>query len=118
MKRTAVLFSLVALVAWLLPLGAFIKPSMEKTACDGKRAFHMCSSMSGKAQAKTVSSAGPAFSNPSGPAKASTGSDSGNEFLVTRDALMETRASNFRSTELPFRIFRLDRPVEHVPLAA
>ena len=28
---------------WLLPLGVFIKPSQEKTACDGQRPFHMCS---------------------------------------------------------------------------
>lgn len=28
-----------------MPLGAFIKPSQEKIACDGKRAFHMCSMM-------------------------------------------------------------------------
>lgn len=28
-----------------MPLGAFIKPSQEKTACDGKRPFHMCSMM-------------------------------------------------------------------------
>ncbi len=32
----------LAFCAWILPLGAFIKPSQEKTACGGARAFHMC----------------------------------------------------------------------------
>ncbi len=45
MKRITALFSLVTVILWLMPLGAFIKPSQEKTACDGKRAFHMCSMM-------------------------------------------------------------------------
>ena len=48
MRRSLSLFSLVGFCLWMLPLGAFIKPSQEKTACDGKRAFHMCSMMSGK----------------------------------------------------------------------
>ena len=41
-------FVLLCLFLWLLPLGAFIKPSQEKIACDGHRAFHMCSMMMGK----------------------------------------------------------------------
>ena len=41
-------FVLICLFVWLLPLGAFIKPSQEKIACDGHRAFHMCCMMLGK----------------------------------------------------------------------
>jgi hypothetical protein len=35
----------VCFCVWLLPLGAFIKGSMEKIACNGQRAFHMCTHM-------------------------------------------------------------------------
>lgn len=44
--RITALCAAAALLLWVLPLGVFIKPSQEKTACGGKRAFHMCSSMS------------------------------------------------------------------------
>lgn len=56
MRRSLVLFVLACLVVWLMPLGAFIKPSQEKTACGGGRAFHMCSMMSGKAHTDNGSS--------------------------------------------------------------
>ena len=43
--RTRFLTGILTLVffAWLLPLGAFIRPAQEGTACGGKRAMHMCS---------------------------------------------------------------------------
>lgn len=41
--KAAAIMSAVCVFAWIMPLGAFIKPSQEKTACDGRRAFHMCS---------------------------------------------------------------------------
>lgn len=43
MRKLVALFSAACVFLWILPLGAFIRPSQEKTACDGKRAFHMCS---------------------------------------------------------------------------
>lgn len=49
MFRPLTLFVTAALMAWLLPLGAFINASQQKTACGGKRAFHMCSMMSSSA---------------------------------------------------------------------
>jgi hypothetical protein len=36
---------MVCFITWLLPLGAFIKGSMEKMVCNGKRAVHMCTHM-------------------------------------------------------------------------
>lgn len=41
MKLVSFILSITVL-AWILPLGYFIKPSQEKIACDGQRAFHMC----------------------------------------------------------------------------
>ena len=49
MFRTITFFTTVCLLLWIMPLGAFIRPGQEKTACGGKRAFHMCSMKMGKA---------------------------------------------------------------------
>ncbi|MCG3177133.1 MAG: hypothetical protein MOGMAGMI_02100 [Candidatus Omnitrophica bacterium] len=50
-QRLTALGALTTLLLWVLPLGAFIKPSQEKTACGGKRAFHMCSMTSAQVSA-------------------------------------------------------------------
>ncbi len=83
MKRIIALFSTLAIFFWILPLGAFIKPSQEKTACGGNRAFHMCTM--GMSSAKKV----PApervtFTSASGAEKdhQSAGGSGGNDFLV------------------------------------
>lgn len=78
MKRITASFLFIAVVLWLMPLGAFIKPSQEKTACDGKRAFHMCSMM-GKVQTEERT-AFSAQNNGSGAAK--NMSSSGDDYLI------------------------------------
>ena len=52
-RRLAAGVACAAIFAWMLPLGSFIKPSQEKTACGGKRAFHMCSMMKKAAAERT-----------------------------------------------------------------
>jgi len=42
MKKFISLFSAFTIFLWIMPLGAFIKPSEEKVTCGGNRAFHMC----------------------------------------------------------------------------
>ncbi len=42
MKRSLSSFLLVCFVLWVLPLGFYIKPSLQKLACDGQRAICMC----------------------------------------------------------------------------
>jgi hypothetical protein len=37
--------TVIGVLFWLLPLGAWIKPSQENKACNGQRAFHMCTQM-------------------------------------------------------------------------
>lgn len=51
MKKTALSFITIVFVLWLLPLGVFIKPAQEKTACGGQRAICLCSHR-GEAAAK------------------------------------------------------------------
>ncbi|HXV19319.1 MAG TPA: hypothetical protein VD883_04500 [Candidatus Omnitrophota bacterium] len=86
MFKSVSLFLTIALFAWLMPLGAFIKKTEEKTACGGKRAFHMCSMMQGKADP-----------NPSSTVSLQNASDFGNSAQsqasgsVSDDLLMPSR---------------------------
>lgn len=43
MQRTLSLTVLAIFFIWILPLGAFIKPSQEKKVCNGQRAICLCS---------------------------------------------------------------------------
>ncbi len=88
MKKIISLFSVVTLFLWILPLGSFIKPSQEKMACGGNRAFHMCSMKMGKAPLQESSSK-ISFSNASdmgNMAKSGMGS-SGTDFILTQEIL-------------------------------
>ena len=42
MKKLLIFFLAVSFILWILPLGVFIKPSLQKLACDGQRAMCMC----------------------------------------------------------------------------
>lgn len=42
-KNIVGFLTVISFFLWIQPLGAFIKPSAEATACGGNRAFHMCS---------------------------------------------------------------------------
>jgi len=53
--RLISLITIMGVIFWLLPLGVFIKPSQEKAACNGQRAFHMCTSMMGMKNADSPS---------------------------------------------------------------
>lgn len=57
MKQAAAILTFAAFFLWIQPLGAFIAPSAEDTACGGRRAVHMCSvqfaEMLGSAPVKT-----------------------------------------------------------------
>ena len=74
---------------WLMPLGAFIRPSQEKTACDGQRPFHMCS-MAGKIRADDAGfSSKVNFTNASGVnAGAKYSASQGNDFLLSGSAIV------------------------------
>jgi hypothetical protein len=43
MRQAAAILTFAGFFLWIQPLGAFIKPAAEDTACGGHRAFHMCS---------------------------------------------------------------------------
>jgi len=80
MLRSVSSLLVVCVFVWILPLGAFIKPSQEKTACGGNRAFHMCT----MAMSQTQKNPGPqkiSFTSASGVEKtnksASSSGDNG-----------------------------------------
>ncbi|HTL70136.1 MAG TPA: hypothetical protein VL404_02475 [Candidatus Eisenbacteria bacterium] len=115
MRRATAFVALWALAAWVLPLGAFIKPSMEKIACGGHRAFHMCCSMG-----KIAPSHGPAFEHAAGfaPSRDRGDDSSGQDFFVPpASAGVSLRAAGIREDEyFPTASFRPD-PLFRPPIA-
>lgn len=102
MIKAASSFLTLALLLWVLPLGAFIKASQEKTACGGGRAFHMCAAMakvhagSGKVSIASSSSA---------EKTQKSASSSGNDLLLGRTPLnsFETSSRFFEDAVVPVR---------------
>ncbi len=85
MKKVIALFSAAAIFVWILPLGSFIKPSQEKTACDGRRGMHMCSAEFSEVSRPDSGSQKISFTNASGfekTQKSSSGS-AGNDFTAS-----------------------------------
>jgi hypothetical protein len=107
MFRTASAFTALAILLWVLPLGAFIASSQEKTACGGKRGMHMCSMM----KAKSVSPDSVAFSNASSAERTakSSASSGADEFSMETDLSAQAQAVSahlldiFSSSSLYFR---------------
>lgn len=54
MRRLTSLLAVMLFFIWILPLGAFIKPSQEKFACGGQRAICLCSNTQSQAGSKPV----------------------------------------------------------------
>ena len=76
----AALFLVLSFILWILPLGYFIKPSMQKLACDGQRAMCMCHAFIHKITDKAME-AGLAFK--SVPASNKENPSSGNNYFVS-----------------------------------
>jgi hypothetical protein len=110
MRKVVSLFITLAVLVWLMPLGAFIKPSEEKSACGGKRAFHMCSMMQAKADPNPSTT--PVFQSASGfehQAK-SQASGGGNEFEVL-NGQAPLKAGRFLRVGDPLIFFHRERLV-------
>jgi hypothetical protein len=54
MNKLLASFLLLCFILWILPLGFFIKPAMQKLACDGQRAMCMCYAMGHKPADKAM----------------------------------------------------------------
>ena len=102
---------------WLLPLGVFIKPSLEKIACDGQRAVCLCHAQIDKAHSNN--SAKSALTQNSGGNKEAAHSGGGaNQFLIciSYDNVDERISKHFESPQhIPSLLFVQN--IEHVPKA-
>ena len=102
MKRLLALFLLIGFVCWIMPLGYFIKPSQEKTVCDGQRAMCMCSVMMGH---KAVDKAMAGISLKAASANKENSSSAGNYFVSVKSvqALNLPSASLFENQSLAYK---------------
>ena len=57
MRKLLAALTCLLFFIWILPLGIFIKPSLEKLACNGQRAICLCSHLMPKQAAKNASKA-------------------------------------------------------------
>lgn len=116
MKKAAATFSAITILLWVMPLGAFIKTSQEKTACGGSRAMHMCM-MGMKAAPPEHGDSKISFSNPSAvektqkPASTETG---GVLLNAARPFQVELSDGMIRFSELSFTSIILP-PLDQVP---
>lgn len=84
MFRLSSLFITLCVFTWFLPLGAFIKPSQEKLACDGQRAFHMCTCLTETDNNAKQTSKAESFNISNTEPLAKTSSFGGTDILLTR----------------------------------
>jgi hypothetical protein len=86
MKRSLVLFLVVSFILWILPLGFFIKPSLQKLACDGQRAMCMCHIFMPKSPDHSMESS-VVFKAGASTGKENTSSGGSNYFVSAKPAL-------------------------------
>jgi hypothetical protein len=121
MFRLSSIVTILCFFLWILPLGAFIKPSQEDTACGGKRAFHMCMCSMGMGKIRPSESTQKiSFANASdfGHQGKSSAGASGDDFLldiVNRD--QKSLASKHFLTAFHRTSQTYPRPVFHPPTA-
>ena len=95
------IFTVIALFAWLLPLGAFIGASQENVACGGKRAFHMCCMMSGKVRPAGDNKI--SFANGASAERTAKSSAAGGDDFIAEEALRTAlQDQNFTPSTDPF----------------
>jgi hypothetical protein len=113
MPRAVSSILLITFTLWIMPLGIFIKPFLQKMACDGQRAICMCHAFvpksSGKAMERGINfraAPGTQKENPSG----------GNMFVSARSTSGHDVKFNFFFVKNPFFYTNpLSASLEHVP---
>ncbi len=87
MTRIFAVLVIFFICVWLIPLGAFIKPDQEESACGGRRAVHMCAYSLVQEDTKETRP-GITISNSSGSSQVSkAGASGGNDYAVSSDIL-------------------------------
>lgn len=119
MNRIGAFFTAIVFMAWLLPLGVFIKPAQEQRACGGQRAICMCKTMMGKSDAKAAPLAGFSLKAPNGLAKDGQTAGGGGHVLLASDPRIFHSSVSVRlyQAELIASSLPFFRSIEHVPKA-
>ncbi len=103
-------------ILWILPLGFFIKPAQEKTACGGQRAVCMCSHDYAKADTKPIN--GFQFKAQSNSSKetAPFGGGAGNLYLAV-NVFSQTAQPVLALNDQLFLAYRNPslKSIEHIP---
>jgi hypothetical protein len=114
MKKVLPLILLICFILWIAPLGFFIKPSQQKLACDGQRAFCMCHVMMTKSSDHAMET-GIALKEGSSTNKENS-SGGGNDFISSRPTVALTFPSTlFLINQHPCYISPFLASLEHVP---
>ena len=118
LKRLTALSVISLFSFWLIPLGSFIKPSQEKTACGGQRAVCCCSVMKSELNGKTMEP--PAIQGSANNLKEtnSPGGNAGHYYLATDPHALESLLMG--TFELSMKFYYqspLLGSIEHVPKA-
>lgn len=118
MKPLVSLLSITLFILWILPLGFFIKPNQEKTACGGLRAVCMCRMGFSALQNKPIEG----YSNKSvsvdGRVRSVTGVG-GASYLTQAVPVIEMRQAQSIDVKELIVYYKdpLHSPVDHVPKA-
>ena len=118
MRKFIFLIVIVSFVFWLLPLGAFIKPSAEKFLCAGRRAICLCHYFAGKAPQKGPSAATLQTSGAGTPKEEGAGAATNHQFLMGRfiQEINRTQPGYFVESAFLYKYLFL-RSIEHIPKA-
>ena len=117
MQRFISFITLFIFFVWILPLGAFIDPSVEQKVCGGQRAICLCSHQLAKQEGydhgKTMT-----ISNPGVNKEATSASGASHNFLLPSFYYQPNLlVSTFSKQERSFLNLLFSKEVEHVPKA-
>ncbi len=114
MKHPIILLTAVLFFIWILPLGFFIKPSQEKSACNGQRALCMCRAPFGKVQTTPIDGNFKASSSSNKETNASGGA--GHYYLAAHLSILNNLAMRTFNDSL-FSAYRnpFFRSIDHIP---
>ena len=103
---------------WVLPLGVFIGPSQEKTACNGQRAMCLCSHIQAKAKSGPVQSVGLKANSDSNKESSASGGAAGHYYLAAH-LFVQNNLNQSAVTDPAFLAYCNPsiRSVEHIPKA-
>lgn len=106
---------LLSFFIWILPLGAFIDPSVEQKVCGGQRAICLCShhlaKHKGNDRGKTINISNPGVNKDAAPAGGARHSFLSSAFYYRSNLFV----SSFSNQEQSFPNLLFTKEVEHVP---